>query len=118
MPKAKKRKLNAFQTQQALYAWGYSKLRFQRDFNDAIAKNLKQNVLKSLDRSVLTTNRIRKFVRKAREYKLTYALIFHLANDKDSSGGKDNNEHITKAFKAHRLARDTDYAFIANALMK
>ena len=97
------------------YGWGYSKLRFRRDFNDAVAKNIKQNVLKSLDRSVLTTNRIRKFARKAREYKLTYALIFHLADNKDASAGKDEIEHITKAFKAHRSAMDSDYAFIANA---
>jgi len=27
------------------YAWGYSKLRFCQDFNDAVAKNLKANVL-------------------------------------------------------------------------
>ena len=97
------------------YAWGYSKLRFRRDFNDAIAKNIKQSVLKLLDRSVLITNRIRKFVRKAREYKLIYALIFHLADSKDTSTGKDEIEHITKAFKAHRLAMNSDYAFIANA---
>jgi hypothetical protein len=58
------------------YAWGYSKLRFRQDFNDAVAANLRDNVMKSLDRQVITTNRIRKFARKAREYKLTYALIF------------------------------------------
>ena len=34
------------------YCWGYAKLRFRRDFNDAIAKNLKANVLKSLDTNV------------------------------------------------------------------
>ena len=61
------------------YTWGYSKLRFRQDFNDAIAKNIKANVLKSLDREVLTTNCIRKFARKAGEYKLTYALMFHMA---------------------------------------
>ena len=59
--------------------------------------------------------KIRKFVRKAQEYKLTYALIFHLADDKDGSVGKDDVEHITKAFKAPRSAMDADYAFIANA---
>jgi len=30
------------------YAWGYLKLRFRQDFNDAVARNLKANVLKSL----------------------------------------------------------------------
>ena len=98
------------------YSWGYGKLRFRRDFNDAIAKNLKENVLKSLDRLLLTTNRMCKFVRKAREYKLTYALIFHLSDGADAAAGKDDIEHnITKAFKAHWLAMDADYVIIINS---
>ena len=98
------------------YAWGYSKLRFRRDFNDAIPANLKRNVVQSLDRGVFTTDRIRKFARKAREYKLTYALIFYMENE-DSNGtkGKDDIEHITKLFKAHRSAMDADYGFISNS---
>ena len=55
---------------------------------------------------------MRKFARKAREYKLTYALIFHLSDGADATAGKDDIEHITKAFKAHRSAMDADYAFI------
>ena len=98
------------------YAWGYSKMRFRSDFNDAIAANLKRNVMKSLDREVvLTVGRVRKFARKAREYKLTYALLFHLSDGGNGSAAKDRIEHLTKAFKAHRSALDTDYAFIANA---
>ena len=96
------------------YAWGYSKLRFWKDFNDAVAANLRDNVMKSLDRQVITTNRIRKSARKAREYKLTYALIFYLGEDNEiASKGKDEIEHITKLFKAHRSAMDSDYGFIA-----
>ena len=97
------------------YAWGYSKLRFRCDFNDAIAMHLKANVEKSLDKSVLTLNRIRKFARKAREYKLTYALIIHLGKGELATAGKDQIEHITKLFKAHRSAMDADYSFINNA---
>ena len=97
------------------YGWGYSKLRFRCDFNDAIAKNLTDNVMKSLDREVLTLNRMRKFARKAREYKLTYALLFHMADGKDASAGKDDIKHIKKLFKVHRSAMDADYSFIASA---
>ena len=97
------------------YAWGYSKLRFRQDFNDAIASNLKGNVIKLLDQQVLTLNRLRKFARKAREYKLTYSLLFHLSDENDGSAGKDDIEHITKVFKAHRSAMDSDYAFILKA---
>ena len=60
-------------------------------------------------------NRIRKFARKAREYKLAYALLFHLVDGTDTSGGKDDIEHSTKAFKAHLSVMDSDYTFIANA---
>ena len=91
-------------------------MRFRQDFNDAVAANLRDNVMKSLDRQVITTNRIRKFARKAREYKLTYALIFYLGEDNEiASKGKDEIEHITKLFKAHRSAMDSDYGFIAGA---
>ena len=43
------------------YAWGYSKIRFRQDFNNAVANNLRADVKKLLDRDVLITeNRIRK----------------------------------------------------------
>ena len=97
------------------YAWGYGKLRFRRDFNDAIAKHLNDNVRKSLATDVLTINRLRKFARKTREYKLTYALLFHMQGRGNGSAGKDEIEHITKHFKAHRSAMDADYSFILNS---
>ena len=97
------------------YAWGYSKLRFRRDFNDTVANHLKENVMKSLDRSVITINRSRNFARKAREYKLTYSLIEHYSDGGDLSAAKSDIEHITKKFKVHRSAMDSDYAFIEAA---
>ena len=91
------------------YAWGYSKLRFRIDFNDAVARNLKVNVLELLDKDVLVVDRVRKFARKTREYKLTYALLFHLADGEElDSTGKYEIENITKLFKAHRYAMDAD----------
>ena len=97
------------------YSWGYGKLRFRRDFNDAIAKNLKSNVMNSLDRKVITVNRSRKFARKAREYKLTYSLLIHNAGGEDATATKNEIEHITKLFKVHRSAIDSDYLFITKA---
>ena len=98
------------------YSWGYGKLRFRIDFNDAVASHLKDNVMKSLDASVLTLNRIRKFARKAREYKLTYSLLFHCEESgKEERTGKDTIEHLTKLFKAHRSAMDADYGFISSS---
>ena len=94
------------------YAYGYGKLRFRHDFNDAIASNLKENVIRSLDQQVLALNRLRKFVRKARKYKLTYLLLFHLTYGDNRNAGKDDIDHITKVFKAHRSAMDSDCTFI------
>ena len=71
-------------------------------------------MLKSLDREVLDINRIRKFARKAREYKLTYSLMFDMADGGKEAAKKSDIEHITKVFKAHRSAMDADYGFIAN----
>ena len=97
------------------YAWGYAKLRFRSDFNDTVASHLKDNVIKSLDRSVIIINRSRKFARKAREYKLTYSMMVYLKEGGDIAAAKDDIEHITKLFKVHRSAMDADYAFIIKA---
>lgn len=70
------------------YAWGYVKLRFRCEFNDTIAMHLKENVLKLSDRSVITINRVRKFTRKAREYKLTISLLIHEADGEDVTVSK------------------------------
>ena len=73
------------------YCWGYSKIRFRGEFNNAVVSNLKKNVIKSLDREVITLGRVRKFARKAREYKLTYGLLFHLSEGSKGSGVKDEH---------------------------
>ena len=97
------------------YAWGYAKLRFRRGINDAVASHLEENVKAALSREVLTINRIRKFARKARDYKLTYSYLVALADGEDASAAKARIEHLTKLFKQHRSAIDADYKFIADA---
>jgi hypothetical protein len=97
------------------YAWGYSKLRFRKHFNDAVPRHLEENVKKALSTDILTLNRMRKFARKARDYKLTYAFLIDRAGGNDATAAKDEIEHITKMFKAHRSAMDADYSFIVNS---
>jgi hypothetical protein len=97
------------------YAWGYAKLRFRRGINDAVASHLEENVKAALSREVLTINRLRKFARKARDYKLTYSYLVALADGEDASAAKGRIEHLTKLFKQHRSALDADYKFIADA---
>ena len=69
----------------------------------------------SLGRDIIIVNIVRKFARKTREYKLTYVLINQMVEGKDRSNNKDEIEHLTKMFKAHRSAMDADYGFIAAA---
>jgi hypothetical protein len=96
------------------YAWGYAKLRFRCGINDAVASHLEENVKEALSRELLTINRIRKFARKARDYKLTYSYLVALADGEDASAAKGRIEHLTKLFKQHRSALDADYKFIAD----
>jgi hypothetical protein len=96
------------------YAWGYSKLRYRNHFNDAKQSHLEENVSKALSTDVLTLQRMRKFARKAREYKLTYSFLAANENE-DGEMSKGLIDHITRQFKQHRSALDSNYAFIVNS---
>ena len=109
------------------YDWGYAKLKYRKEINDGLAVHLEENVKKALSPTeTLTLNRTRKFARKAREYKLTYFFLCSMLTQTDLTPGltlgadeqrlaKETIESITKAFKAHRCALDSDYAFIRTA---
>ena len=86
------------------YGWGYSKLQYCLNFKDGKVENLRQSVEKGLDRNVLSLNRIRKYSRKAREYKTTYHLLSKFKAEDCSQVCKCDIEHITKVFKVHRSA--------------
>jgi hypothetical protein len=70
------------------YAWGYSKHHFCHGINDAVALYLEENMKAALSREVLTINHIRKFARKAQDYKLTYSFLVALADGEDASAAK------------------------------
>ncbi len=104
------------------YDWGYAKLTYRKKINDGVAANLAENVKKALSTvDVLTINRTRKFARKARDYKLTYLFLIRMTDSALAMTGEDGRvamqaiKHIVKAFKVHRCALDSDYAFIANS---
>jgi hypothetical protein len=103
------------------YDWGYAKLTYRKRINDGVAAHLEANVKKALStKDVLTINRTRKFARKARDYKLTYFYLFQMVSTAIAEGGdgrvaKQAIEKIVKAFKVHRCALDSDYAFITHA---
>jgi hypothetical protein len=104
------------------YDWGYAKLKYPKEINDGIAAHLEENVKKALSpESTLTISRTRKLARKAHEYKLTYFFLISMLTQTDPTRGgdeqlaKETMESITKAFKAHHCALDSNYAFIRTA---
>jgi hypothetical protein len=127
------------------YSWGYAKLKFrQSNTSQDQAKKLRANVMNALSTTdCITTTRVRKFVRKAREYKVIYNEYFLVkrkaereleeARQVASSTNKRQIElkelvakrlsklHYgiiekqVKQLKAHRCTLDTDTNFIKNA---
>jgi hypothetical protein len=128
------------------YSWGYAKLYF-RQHNTAgdKAKKLEANIRKALSEENMTKARVRKFVRKAREYKVIYHEYFLAKRaaekevkeaevDKNETDEKKEEHKVkqevvkrlskhhysiiekqVKQLKSHRCALDTDFKFINTA---
>ena len=62
------------------YSWGYAKLMFRKNNTNGTSKEkaqrLESNVVAAISTGNLTIERIRKFVRKARDYKVVYREHF------------------------------------------
>jgi hypothetical protein len=86
------------------FSWGRSKADF-RLHNDCVGKHLLQNIKNSIGARNLPIHRLRKFARKARDYKRAF----------QGKGAADTShamiEKIVKTSKAHRCALDFDYKF-------
>jgi hypothetical protein len=106
------------------YAWGCSK-NFYRSLhlNDKRGKeNFRSCVEKSLSPEVLTTARIRKFARRARQYICAYYMIY-TESKKNETAAENTHLHfsdrttpvkleqLVKKFKTHRCAMDFDSKF-------
>lgn len=102
------------------YSWGKSKLEFRRKINDEDPKHLKENVLKALSTDgILTLERVRRFARRTRDYRRTYALLASKGDDleelKRAHGGAEGYKLIEKmcaACKTHRNIVDMEVAFL------
>ena len=87
--------------------WGYSRLHYLQ----SVTSHLGAKGKKALMRELLTTNIVRKYARKARDYKLRYhGYILDITKAQDASAGNFCIEHITKLVKNHRYALDSDTA--------
>ena len=96
-------------------AWGCSKFRFRKDFNDGEKEKLEENVRKALSTNTLTLKRMRKFARKARECKLTCRCFIEKADGSVERMKKGCIEGITKVFKQHRSALDAGHSFVVKS---
>jgi hypothetical protein len=116
------------------YSWGCSKNYYRSlPLKEKKTKELfKTSVRKCLSREVITTNPVRSFSRRARQYILAYHAL-NLQQQQQASGEADNIvstlqnkvqitpakiEHMVKEFKSHRCAMDFDGAFIKSVMVK
>ena len=99
--------------QEIEYVWGYAKLRFCQHFNDITAANLEKNVCAALSTSVITQERVNKFILLLEQME---AASSRLKKGKEmTSHAQHKIEQTITLFKQHRSALDSDYAFIKNA---
>lgn len=83
------------------YAWGYSK-RYFRAHNDCVAKNLHDNIVAATSQEQLPLSRVRKFARRAREYRNAYKY----AHDHKAVEASKAQQ------KSHRCVMWTDWGFL------
>ena len=92
------------------YSWGMSKMKFRREINDEVPKNLQHNIVKPIcPRKILTTERVRRFARRARDYCRSY-LVLDMVGSIDS---QEIIEKMRKTQKAHRNIIDMEPDFLA-----
>ena len=92
------------------YSWGMSKLKFRREINDEVAKNLHANMLRCFcRRTILTVARVRRLARRTRDYCRAY---LELEKSPVGAESKDSTEKMRKACKAHRNIIDMEPGFI------
>jgi len=107
------------------YSWGCAKNEYRHKPLSSKRKKetWRQTVRECLSREVLTTERIRKFSRPAREYIVAYHLLsaagssFDVTTAEPSSGDIPVKvEKLLKEFKTHRSAFDFAKGFITSVM--
>ena len=87
------------------YSWGKSKMHYRRN-NDCVPAHLHANIVGALDSdTVLPLWRIRRFARKARDYRCAYKC--------DDTQSHSAIEKLRKVHKCHRCTLDQDFKFIS-----
>ena len=115
------------------YSWGCAKnLYRQQPLREKRSKEtFKATVRKCLSRNNLTTERVRSFSRRARQYILAYLAMQQVNDQQSSTDSKEEDmtqasgqitpakiEKLVKEFKTHRCAMDFDRGFIDAVFIK
>ena len=110
------------------YSWGCAKNAYrQKPLSDKRSKEkFRETVRKCLSRQVLTTERIRKFSKRAREYICTYRALHQVSSsdthldtmDDTNAATPVNIKKLVKDFKTHRCTLDFDKGFIIALIIK
>ena len=84
-------------------------MKFRREINDEVPKNLHDNIVKSIcPWNILTTERVRRFARRAREYRRSCCVLHEMGN----IDGKEIIQKMRKKQKAHRNIVDMEPGFL------
>ena len=107
------------------YSWGCAKNHFRQQplRVKRTKENFRTTVKMCLSRNVLSTERIRKFSRRARQYVLAYHALHSEQQQQISTEQSETYlitpmkiESLVKKFKTHRCALDFDKGFIKAAI--
>ena len=102
------------------YSWGCAKNEYRRQplSNKRGKETYRELVKKVLSRENLTTERIRKFARRARSYICAYYQLHYVdSSDVDANGAEQVKiERLAKSYKTHRSVVDFNYGFITSVV--
>ena len=107
------------------YIWGFAKYQFRRNINNYVAKDLGDNVVKSLN--TISENKVLRAARKTRDYCRAYLTVEQkkrkMRDEKKEWTAEDekallevwslpNLEKMKKVYKTHRNILDLDCSFV------
>jgi hypothetical protein len=101
------------------YSWGLAKMKFKREINDMVAKNLHLNISRALSTDILSTSQVHKFSRRTRDYRRIYEYMkFRLANKTFNidSTSFQMLENMRKTYKTHRNIGEIEGKYIKQEL--
>ena len=101
------------------YSWGCSKNKYRTEplSKKKVKETYRELVKKCISRDNLTTERVRKFSRRARSYICAYYQMHYADVNPDASVPEQVKiEQLAKSYKTHRSVVDFNYGFITSVV--